>query len=61
MCTVLRAINFKKEFLNVNPHLKDEVNDYFSLMIDEIDDGASTEHEIDLFIGACEDLLVEEN
>ena len=61
MCTVLRAINFKKEFLNVNPQLKDEVNDYFSLMIDEIDDGASTEHEIDLFIGACEDLLAEEN
>jgi len=61
MCTVLRAINFKKEFLNVNPQLKDEVNDYFSLMIDEIDDGGSTEQEIDLFIGACEDLLVEEN
>lgn len=61
MCTVLRAIDFKKEFLNVNPQLKDEVNDFFSLMIDEIDDGGSTEHEIDLFIGACEDLLIEEN
>jgi hypothetical protein len=42
-----------------HPQHKEEVRDFFQLMKDEISEGGSTEHEIDLFIGACEDLLTE--
>jgi hypothetical protein len=30
-------------------------------MKDEIEEGGSVEHEISLFIGACEDLLIDED
>jgi hypothetical protein len=56
-----RAIDFKKEFLAKHPELKSEVDDYFQLMLDECeDDCSSVSHEIDLFIGSCEELLEEE-
>lgn len=55
------AIDFKKEFLAKHPNLKSEVDDYFQLMLDECeDDCASVQHEIDLFIGSCEELLTED-
>jgi hypothetical protein len=44
-----------------HPEYRAEVRDYFQLMKDEIEEGSSTEHEIDLFIGACDDLLKTEN
>jgi hypothetical protein len=55
-----RAVDFGNEFMQKHPQFKQEVRDYFQLMKDEIEEGGSTEHEIELFIGACEDLLNEE-
>ena len=52
-----RAVDFKNEFVKNNPQHKAEVEDFFQLMQDEIEEGGSTEHEIDLFIGSCEQLL----
>jgi hypothetical protein len=52
------AIEFKKKFLSENPQHKEEVEDLFQLMLAECEDEcASTTHEIELFIGSCEDLL----
>ena len=57
MNDISRAIAFRTEFLANNPSLKEEVNDFFQLMKDEIEEGGSVDHEINLFIGSCEDLL----
>jgi|LakMenE18May11ns_1017448.scaffolds.fasta_scaffold9838325_1 hypothetical protein len=56
---IKRAVDFGNEFMKKHPQHKEEVRDFFQLMKDEISEGGSTEHEIDLFIGACEDLLTE--
>lgn len=56
---IKQAIDFKKDFLKKYPEHKEEVNDYFELMQDEIEDGGSTSHEIELFINSCKDLLKE--
>jgi len=61
MSQLARAKEFAKEFTNKHPEHTDEVNDLFDLMKDEIESGESVENEINLFIGACEDLLIEEN
>lgn len=52
-----RAIDFGNEFMQKHPEHKKEVREYFQLMKDEVEEGSSVEHEIDLFIGACNDLL----
>lgn len=52
------AIQFKKEFIASHPLLKEEVNDYFQLMCDEIEEGGSTSNEVQIFISACNDLLI---
>jgi hypothetical protein len=54
-----RAVDFGNEFMKKHPQFKAEVRDYFQLMKDEIEEGGSTEHEINLFIGSCEDLLTQ--
>jgi len=56
-----RAVQFGNEFTKKHPEHKSEVFDYFQLMKDEVEEGGSVEHEIELFIGACEDLVKEEN
>jgi hypothetical protein len=56
-----QAEEFRKGFLEKNPNLKEEVDDMFQLMQDEIEQGESPQNELDLFIGACEDLLIEED
>jgi hypothetical protein len=56
-----RAIDFGNEFVKKYPEHKSEVFDYFQLMKNEVEEGSSVEHEIDLFIGACNDLLTNEN
>ena len=61
MGALARAVEFGNKFMNDHPEHKQEVRDYFQLMKDEIEEGGSTEHEIDLFIGACDDLLKTEN
>jgi hypothetical protein len=58
---IQRAIDFAKEFTDKHPEHIDEVRDMFDLMKDEIEAGESQENEINLFIGACEDLLIEED
>ena len=55
-----RAVDFGNEFMKKHPQFREEVKDLFQLMKDEIEEGGSTEHEINLFIGSCEDLLNEE-
>ena len=57
MGALARAVEYGNEFMKKHPQHKEEVKDYFELMKDEIEEGSSTEHEIDLFIGACDDLL----
>ena len=58
---VSRAVDFGNQFMKDHPEHKKEVREFFQLMKDEIQEGGSTEHEIDLFIGACNDLLISEN
>ena len=60
MANLQRAIDYRKEFIGKYPEHKSEVDDLFQLMKDEIDEGGSTEHEIELFIGSCDDLLIED-
>mgnify|MGYP001473438223 CR=1 FL=1 len=55
-----RAVDFGKDFIVKHPEHKAEVLDYFQLMKDEVEEGGSVEHEINLFIGACNDLLKED-
>ena len=57
---IKRAVEFGWEFIKKYPQHKAEVLDYFELMKDEISEGGNTDHEIELFMGACEDLLIEE-
>lgn len=61
MGVLARAIDFGNQFMKDHPEHKNEVKEFFQLMKDEIQEGGSTEHEIDLFIGACNDLLISEN
>ena len=51
------ARNFGIEFIKKHPQFKAEVNDYYFLMLNEIEEGGSEAHEVELFIGSCEDLL----
>jgi hypothetical protein len=60
MGQLARAVDYGNEFMKKHPQFKSEVKDFFQLMKDEIEEGGSVEHEIDLFIGACDDLLIEE-
>ena len=55
-----RAVTFGREFIAKHPEHKAEVLDYFQLMKDEVEEGGSVENEIDHFILACEDLLIED-
>lgn len=52
-----KAISFKKDFITKHPHTKDDVEDFFQLMLDEIECGESPSNEYEHFIQACEDLL----
>jgi len=57
MGALSRAVEFANQFMKDHPEHKEAVRDLFQLMKDEISEGGSTENEIDLFIGSCEDLL----
>jgi len=57
---IQRATDFANEFVKEHPEHNDEVLDLFDLMKDEIEAGESQENEIQLFIGACKDLLIED-
>jgi hypothetical protein len=52
------AKSFKKEFITEHPQHEEEVNDLYELMLSEIEEGGSETNEVELFISACNDLLV---
>lgn len=53
------AILFGNEFIKVNPQFKSEVFDLYNLMLSEIEEGGSETNEAELFMSACNDLLVD--
>ena len=55
--SIKRATDFANKFMKEHPEHKKEVRDLFQLMKDEISEGGSEEHEMDLFISSCEQLL----
>lgn len=57
---IKQAKEFAIEFIGKHPHFKEEVKDLYQLMLDEIEEGGSVTHEVNLFIGGCEDLLNDE-
>jgi phage regulator Rha-like protein len=54
-----KALEFKEQFISKHSSLKEEVEDLYQLMLDEIDSGESVLNEINLFISSCEDLIEE--
>ena len=54
------AKDFATNFVKKHPEHKEEVLGLFDLMKDEINGGESETNEVELFIGACEDLLIED-
>jgi len=59
--TFTRAVEFGNEFIKKHPEHSKEVRELFQLMKDEVEEGGSAEHEIELFIGSCNDLLESES
>jgi outer membrane protein assembly factor BamD (BamD/ComL family) len=55
-----QAVDYGNDFIKKHPQHRQQVLDYFQLMKDEVEEGGSVQHEIDLFIGACDDLLNED-
>lgn len=60
MSTINNATIYRLQFIKAHPQLKPEVDSYFELMLDEIEEGNSIANEVQHFISACEDLLTEE-
>jgi hypothetical protein len=54
---IKRAREFARNFVNNHPILVEEVQDYLDLMLENIEEGDSPQNELNLFMGACEDLL----
>jgi hypothetical protein len=54
-----RAVEFGNKFMKDHPEHSGDVRELFQLMKNEIEEGESVENEIDHFIRACEDLLIE--
>lgn len=52
-----QLIEFAKEFIQKHPQHKGEVIDLVQLCKDEIEEGGSISHEINLCIGSIQDLL----
>ena len=57
MSEIEKAREFARDFVNKHPILAEEVHDYLDLMLENIEEGDSPQNELNLFIGACEDLL----
>lgn len=49
---------YAKDFIDKYPQHKDKVNDFVQLCLDEIEEGGSIEHEIQLCIGSINELLL---
>ena len=55
-----RLTDYTKEFISKHPQLKEEVDNLVQLCYNEIEEGGSKEHEIDLAIESIDQLLEEE-
>jgi len=55
----MEAREFAKKFLEKHPEHRVIVNGFFQLMMDEIENDESAQNELELFISACEDLVIE--
>lgn len=51
--------NFVQKSIEENSNLKSEIMDFYQLALDEIEEGGSKEHEIDLAINSIEELINE--
>ena len=58
--SISKAIAFKTEFIQDHPQHKEEVEDLFILMMDQIESGESEVNELQLFINDCNDLQLED-
>lgn len=56
-----RLLNYANNFIKEHPQLKEEVMEFVQLAYDEIEEGGSKEHEIDLAISSIDELLDEED
>jgi len=56
---IQELIDWAKEKTKVCPKLKNEIYDYVQLAIDEIENGASVSHEIQLCMSDIEELIKE--
>lgn len=54
-----RLITYANECIAKYPQHKDEIKEIVQLCKDEIEEGSSVEHEVDLAIGSIEDLIKE--
>ena len=54
---IQQADKFLLNFITKNPEFKDEAQDYYALMMDEVEAGESPDNEFNSFQLACEDLL----
>lgn len=57
---LLQLKSFVRENANHYPHLKDEIYDLYELCLDEIEQGESVAHEIELCINSIEQLIEED-
>jgi len=57
MSDIKRVRGFKQEFIKNKPEIKEQVEELFQLMLDEIEEGNSVENECNMFIIACEQIL----
>ena len=57
MSVIKLAAEFGLEFIAKNPGYVSEVNDLFSLMKSEIEEGSSTQSEYESFVQSVEELL----
>lgn len=51
--------NFVKEKISEYPSLEDDIRGFYHLCLQEIEDGGSETHEVDLCISDIEDLIEE--
>lgn len=57
MTTISWLVDYCKEAANKYPELKDEIEQYYHLCMDEIDDGGSIPQEIQLCVNDIEELI----
>jgi len=57
MDTIKRAIDFRKEFIKKHPEYMVESREMLQLMVDEIEENGSEEHELDLFMESVKQLI----